>query len=1234
MDDNTGNTQAPNHHPWAAWPTNAPPPVLGMSLPFSGAPFAYPHHQLGYGAHGMMLHSQQWGGPLPSAPAGRVLSTIPAPPPRLEAAAAAPPSVAVQQQQQQQQQSEGQTDPPHHPPDEQHSQLVEDGASLPKSPMDSEDFQKRKEWASTLVGCDWEIFWSNDNDNDKQSQTKHDNKSTHDDEGDSVASIADDWYDGRILSAEIQKDGTVQGRIVFVGDDTVYGMVLMPSMVRPSARAWIKRTTALLLRKDEGGPPDAVSPEEQHLGETLQDDSQHYEPLQLPSKSGICSPTVEELSSLLSLRAKLKSQIYSRSKLASIVNLHGSVKYVGGELNPTEALVNHLVECCNDVDLACAWYLRCWELLRTLFCRNSGHSSNKTQSCQDLTLNYTLILDDYLEFGKNCILNCASFDTESMSSKRRHLVASSGQRRPKRRRKLSSWNNNNDGDAYREIDFRSTSAVDHFARSLNEQTRWYLPLLSKMLQALSHHVVDPLIRWMCQANLLLGKSDDLVVLLEELAEDHVPSKSSTQEETQEDAMSVASSSSECHFFPSHAVEECINALKDHQVLSLVDLSETKHNLCTKLEVITDLARQAKLLLDRVGEQQQQMQEDSTVHDGDGDEILCGLQGIAKQLESPEHSSHNIDPVGFALITISREKIDDAILWRRFLLDVWHMSSHRERKQFIEDLASRMAGLPDPSGLVLNDVRAAVETQVRERVKLLATVAGVESRYEGLLLNTQINAGLFSKHGLMSALEELRSLPVLLCVEEKLALRLNYIEWSERATEILSPNGKSISFSLLEYLYDLLDRILKGKSEQTSANLTTNEKVENTLRIFIDKDSTIVDSICRERVVQLYLTSSQWKERADAVFSALRMHGNPVAGKAIPTTRLPSLVDLKRVSDLVAEYNDHAVEIPGYTSILQGVLDNAAQWSFRLQTNLLREQSIHDTVHVLAEENRCRPRGLIMDPTRQVLDVVGDLLQWHRRSTERWANVIALLQTNDIMSASQMLSELMRTQVYPLLAEGLDVVELYSHHNRGQHEASAALSALFLEKLNIRGSAKALDRQKVMTHPLVEKMLTRIVKKEYDTVEGSPVALHLWADWHLSMSSFVGGVEATAQGSSPPTLTQALLYRNNEPGQSQDFDTSPVGILYRYDSTEKALLRKLIKEAEEADTTSQELLSLSRDLRKGCVEKSESIRGHLAALKGCLSIIKERSSAKHGLALDPTLESLVEHDVKIFSWLVR
>jgi hypothetical protein len=827
-------------------------------------------------------------------------------------------------------------------------------------------------------------------------------------------------------------------------------------------------------------------------------------------------------------------------------------------------------------------------------------------------------------------------DTESTSSKRRQLVVPPGQRRTKRRRKNCSWGDDNDLDVFGEEDFRSTVAVDRLAQKLKPETRWYLPLFATMLQALSHHVVDPTVHWMCRANQLLGRSDDLLTLLEETEEDAASSRAFRRGETQDDDTSAVSSSSERQqFFPFNVVEECINVLKDHKVLSLLDVSEEVEALYAKLEVITDIAKQAMVLLDCVGKHCTGAVEDSSKDNCD--EVLGGLRRIAKQLESPEHCANNIDPLGFGQVQISRDKIEDAILWRRFLLDVWHLSSVRERKQFIEDLATRMTQLPDPIGLELKDCRAIAEQQLREKVKTLASMAEIESKYEALILDPEIDLGLMSKYGLEVALEGLRSLPVLLSVEEKLSLRLSYIQWSERALESLPRNGKTIRFSKLENLYERLDRILKGKTDQITrmtTSLKTSERIENTVKAFIDKDANIIDSIQRERVVHLYRVSSHWKDRADAIISALRVHGNIAAGETIPSAKLPSLVDLKRISDLVVEYKGLAVDIPGYTSILQSVLDSTAQWSSRLEADLLREQSVKESAKVLAEGSQCRPKGLIMDPTRQVLDMVGELLDWHHRSTETWDSVMTVLRINDIGTRKQALSELIRKQVYPLLAEGLDVVECYSQINNDQHEVSAELSVKMLDNMNIRRSAKALVHEKIVAHPFGELLLKRIVTKEFDRLEGSPVGLHMWADWHLAIAEFVGSVGSPPEGYVPPTLARALVHRFDEPGQLEEGESSRVALLCGNESIEKAQLGKLIKEAEDIEMTSRALLSGSRELRKACLEKFESIRGHLVALKDCLSSIKERATGKHGLVLDPMLESQVEHHVKIFTWLVR
>jgi len=77
---------------------------------------------------------------------------------------------------------------------------------------------------------------------DDDTQSESDVTSTADDDDDTGAD-AIDWYDGKILS---YADGNFV--VYFLGDteDVTYTMPLTPKIVRPSVRAWTKRTLALL----------------------------------------------------------------------------------------------------------------------------------------------------------------------------------------------------------------------------------------------------------------------------------------------------------------------------------------------------------------------------------------------------------------------------------------------------------------------------------------------------------------------------------------------------------------------------------------------------------------------------------------------------------------------------------------------------------------------------------------------------------------------------------------------------------------------------------------------------------------------------------------------------------------------------------------------------------------------------------------------------------------------------
>jgi hypothetical protein len=169
-------------------------------------------------------------------------------------------------------------------------------------------------WAQSLVGRDWEIWWNDEEENDvKEKNDKHDDvgavaknatieasaseddkrnetfspmdidtaatvisegsaspakpstdvlvreevkedkkESRPDDEIDSdgEGSIIDDWYAGRVLSFR-QEGASFRFKILFVGDENIYEMVLGQSKVRPSASGWIvsRRISVVVARR-------------------------------------------------------------------------------------------------------------------------------------------------------------------------------------------------------------------------------------------------------------------------------------------------------------------------------------------------------------------------------------------------------------------------------------------------------------------------------------------------------------------------------------------------------------------------------------------------------------------------------------------------------------------------------------------------------------------------------------------------------------------------------------------------------------------------------------------------------------------------------------------------------------------------------------------------------------------------------------------------------------------------
>jgi hypothetical protein len=165
--------------------------------------------------------------------------------------------------------------------------------------------------------------------------------------------------------------------------------------------------------------------------------------------------------------------------------------------------------------------------------------------------------------------------------------------------------------------------------------------------------------------------------------------------------------------------------------------------------------------------------------------------------------------------------------------------------------------------------------------------------------------------------------VIYVVKEKIAVQIGILDWNEKAKIILS--GKRISFDKLDSLYGLLQSLLSGRSRtrmQLLEPVGGNEEVKCEIGSFA---ATHAQSICGssvEHVSSLHSNASQWKDRAKSSIAMLHMYGKALAGEVLIAQEPPTMVDIRRVKDLVAEYGSMLASIPGYTDILQKVHEDA------------------------------------------------------------------------------------------------------------------------------------------------------------------------------------------------------------------------------------------------------------------------------------------------------------------------
>ena len=1045
---------------------------------------------------------------------------------------------------------------------------------------------------------------------------------------DSDESEISDWYDGRILSYKCTEQGP-SFEIQFVGEGQIYTMNLTRSLVRPSARAWLVRTKALLSsreleRWEESLPVDTAALEDWARLQDLRRKIRERESsaATCPQKSNgdcVSRPTCHHYNSIQRLRYFIQAQIYLRTKLAPIVDIGEK-----DENEPTEAYVIFLVKCLEKLDSACEWYNKCWLLSQQVFAASESST----------LLDPEFLRKGCIETGRDEIVNLMAMDIKPSGRKRQPALPPPGVRRTKRRRiqrdfssKLGCSSTDEDGDYFSDLGdelFFSNRAVERFAKKARpELGKWFENYFLGMLTSISHHIQEPLENWTRSAECILGER-------QESYDDQSSTGTSVEDREEGDGEEDDEAMEEEEKIYSYQdVKEILDLASIQQVLRKMDLSRWTSKLNAKLRLVEEFEAEAWKLVSKVV--------DETNTQGEPDAVLAGLANLKIQTDASDSLLGNVAPLGKSPASkMTKEVVEDSYAVRQWVVDLTQAERQRERVTFIQDVVARAPNLPHIPSI---PGEATGESSLSS--KLGEVVARVQHVSADLFSNVQIVTqyerdlaqssdpltdcnGLRNLDGINKALGALALIPVLSLVEEKLAVRKDLLLWVAEVKPFLSNSTGSLPFEEVERHHKSLTNILCGTStgrNRLIVDLTRKEVIEKEVRQFSKVDVDVLSENIGPKLEALYLQAAAWKERAEAIITALRVHGNTTAGEPLYSSKTLAMVDCKRMSDLLHEYRGFDVSIAEEYDIVQAAYKEAIAWSQRVTTVVDQEQDLLGCLSTCRNE---RPIGVMVDPSRHTLDLIVELLEWHNKVKKVTKLVISLGKSAEHRDL---------TDIYLLILEGLEVIEQYAQERKGDNNftfAGEKLLAFITRTLDSTRPTKGIVLSKMESAPVGKQVIQRLVSASFDATEAYPLFSILHLVWAAGVSEFVSNATA-ATVRTRPALQDAVALALIEP-KVPDIDTN----LLMDDRLENAVtkLLSLIEESKGVEAKARKMTSPDKETFRGSLQKADEVREHLASLKDIQYRYKSPKQGGQGLILDAETEKSIDGLIKDLSWLVR
>jgi hypothetical protein len=794
-------------------------------------------------------------------------------------------------------------------------------------------------------------------------------------------------------------------------------------------------------------------------------------------------------------------------------------------------------------------------------------------------------------------------------------------------------------------DFLSTTMVKRLVQSMaSHDTRWYSICMGDLLLKLSSDIIGPFVKWERTAEYCLGDRDTLQ-LESSSGGGEISGGDSDEDDDKEHGCANTEKRRGSHRMMQYEDIESLVKLAQHDaVLSRFELGSLVQRIEDKLFAIEVFEHECWNAISTV------MDEDGTNHSDPNaqanDATMKKLKALVVAANSKDSAVGNVEPFGKES-TLTRSVLETAIAYRVWLLDVLYAETVRERVALVDGVVSRLSKLPalpststGANGTFDNVVNVSIKLDaIAPRVRALSAkcVDNVDliNRHMALLSKPPTSTGEDQVAFEMdAALSELRNVPVISIVEEKIAVRRDMQSWAKKARLVLARARPA--FEDLAKLKVELQFIFQGQSPTRTAtvkNLRHNAEVESEIQAFAKSDDVL--AFCKsdneqnlglhQRCLTLYFTAESWKDRCDAILATLRAYGNADAGPIVGmvTPKATNMIDLKRIDDLLREYQSVEVDLNVEHQFLHKVNEHAVAWSSEITAQLLNDKASFTQMQHFVEAGN-RPRGIIINPTRQVLDMLAELLRWHAAVT---AFVNTLDDQDDNISA----------RLYPILVAGLEVIELYNNSRQCQPRKfvfeTKETMRLLSERLDSRKTCRVLSRSKLEASTISLSVLSRVVDQTRDHDEGEPLMSLVYCIWQIYAEDFAKRNASAAAPRSQFTVDAASELSKSKPVAEGSHALDRIAKNNRTHWISE--FESLVAEGEAMEHSVRRALADSKGLLRMCLRQSQDVNAHLVTLKDLQTTIRAKSDGNRpSLSISKTLEQQLEHNVKLFGWVVR